>query len=261
MKLAELCSKAVDYAKNGKRVDLRGNLPNTLIKFKPDWHKAEVTGARDLDYYVSDRALGELFRRIDLYDPNEPLRGFPATPPDDITPLDDAISRALKPLVRYALAGLNGATGSALPGAENPHARGLHARYTREMRCICATHTLVEAADVRLTEEEVVLGTILANCTQPRWRSDRAYRLQLQSKTLVRDIRADIVPGEGGGQPAAAAAAAELEVRLREGLRSAWATWEWAQHHRKREYIESFSLIALGVVLDCLKRLGELPDN
>lgn len=283
MKLSELCSKAVDYAKNGKRVDLRGNLPKTLIKFKPDWHKAEVTGARDLDYYVSDRALGELFRKIDLYDPNEPLRGFPATPPGDIAPLNDAISRALKPLVRYALVGFtfdfSGAAGSGSPappsrkppppppavaGADNAHAERLHARYTREMRCICATHTLVEAPDVRLTEEEVVLGTILANCTQPRWRSDRAYRMRLQSETLVRDIRAHIVPGEGVGSQAAAAATgtgAESEERLREGLRSAWTTWMWAQHHREREYIESFSLIALGVVLDCLKRLGELPAD
>ncbi|KAH8995448.1 RdRP-domain-containing protein [Lactarius akahatsu] len=278
MKLAELCSKAVDYAKNGKRVDLRGNLPKTLIRFKPDWHKAEVTGARDLDYYVSDRALGELFRKIDLYDPTEPLQGFPTTPPGDIAPLDDAISRALKPLVRYALVGFtfdfNRATGSGspsrkppppppppAPGPKNAHAERLHARYTREMRCICATHTLVEAPDVRLTEEEVVLGTILANCTQPRWRSDRAQRMRLQSETLVRDIRAHIVLGDGGRSPAAAATGIEeSEERLKERLRSAWATWVWAQHHRDREYIESFALIALGVVLDCLKRLGELPD-
>ena len=270
MKLAEMCSKAVDYPKNGKRVELRGNLPKTLIPFKPDWHKAEVTGARDLDYYESDRALGDLFRKIDLYDPHEPLRGFPATPPGDIAPLNDAISRALKPLVRYALVAESAPSRNppppppaTPPGAENEHAERLHARYTREMRCICATHTLVEAPDVRLTEAEVVLGTILANCTQPRWRADRAYRLRLQSETLVRDIRAHIVPGEGGGSLEAATATGtetRAEGRLREGLRSAWGTWVWAQHHREMEYIESFSLVALGVVLDCLKRLGELPD-
>ncbi|KAI9446032.1 RdRP-domain-containing protein [Lactarius indigo] len=275
MKLAELCSKAVDYAKNGKRVDLRGNLPKTLIRLKPDWHKAEVTGARDLDYYVSDRALGELFRKIDLYDPTEPLRGFPTTPPGDIAPLDDAISRALKPLVHYALVGFtfgfSGTAGSgsppppsrkppAAPGPKNTHAERLHARYTREMRCICATHTLIEAPDVRLTEEEVVLGTILANCTQPRWRSDRAQRMKLQSETLVRDIRAHIVPGGGSPATPAIGSGGESEVRLKERLQCAWATWAWAQYHRYREYIESFALIALGVVLDCLKGLGELPD-
>ncbi|KAF8267887.1 RNA dependent RNA polymerase-domain-containing protein [Lactarius quietus] len=262
MKLAELCSKAVDYAKNGTRVELRGNLPKTLTKFKPDWHKAEVTGARELDYYVSDRALGELFRKIQLYDPHEPLHGFPATPPGSIAPLSDPISHVLKPLVRYTLVGIGSRSRSSAspePGADNAHAEGLHARYTREMRCICATHTLIEAPDVRLTEEEVALGTILANCTQPRWRSDRAYRMRLQSETLVRDIPAHIVPGDAGSV-GAAGTGAQSEERVKEGLRCAWATWVWAQYHRENEYVESFALIALGVVLDCLKRLGELPD-
>lgn len=68
------------------------------------------------------------------------------------------------------------------------------------------------------------------------------------------------VLGEGGESPAAAATGIGSEERLKERLRGTWATWVWAQHHRDREYIESFALIALGVVLDCLKRLGELPD-
>ena len=74
MKLAELCSRAVDYANNGELVDIY-NKP--LIKFKPDWHKAEVTGARELDYYYSERALGYLLRSINLLDPDEPLKGLP----------------------------------------------------------------------------------------------------------------------------------------------------------------------------------------
>jgi RNA-dependent RNA polymerase len=257
MKLAELCSKAVDYAKNGKPVDLRNNLPRTLIKFKPDWDKAEVTGARDLDYYASDRALGDLFREIDLYDPHEPLKGFPVTPP--MAPLDDAISLALAPLVQYT------ATVSPDAGAGNAaqiDTEALYARYVREMRFICATHTLIDAPDVRLTEEEVVLGTILANCTQPRLRGHRASRLKLQSETLVRDVRSNVIgsaPGDGGGS--GEGGRPSTEQQLRDGLRDAWAMWCWAQHHREAEFVESFALIALGVVLDCLKRLGALPDS
>jgi len=52
---------------------------------------------------------------------------------------------------------------------------------------------LVDAPDVCLTEEEVVLGTILAKCAQLRWRADRSSRMKLHSKDLVDDIDAQIV--------------------------------------------------------------------
>ncbi|KAH9989050.1 RNA dependent RNA polymerase-domain-containing protein [Russula compacta] len=276
MTLATLCSKAVDYAKNGKPVDLR-NAPRTLSKFKPDWDKAEVTGARDLDYYMSDRALGHLFREIDLYDPTEPLKGFPVTSSPASTPPDDAISRALAPLVRYSVVDSDsGSSAMAAAAAENAQVEGvkeLHARYAREMRCICASHALVvdAAPDVRLTEEEVVLGTILANCTQPRWRRNRADRMRLHAEMLVLDVRSHVVPpvpSDGpGGRPGPSSSSSSTERRprslllLRDGLRDAWAMWCWAQRHRDEPFIESFSLIALEVILDCLERLGALPND
>ncbi|KAI9452160.1 RdRP-domain-containing protein [Russula earlei] len=252
MKLAELCRKAVDCSKNGRRVDMR-NLPKTLTKLKPDWYKAEVTGARESDYYVSERALGHLFREVNLLDANELLEGFFVTPPT--APLDDAISRALAPLVERVL----GSHAGLAKAAEDAQIEGLHARYRREMRYICMTHTLIEAPDVGLMEEEVVLGTILANCTQPRWRKDRASRLRLQSGTLVDDIRSDIIPSLSGTD----GPGSSTERQDRDGLRDGWAMWCWAQRHRdgKSAFIESFSLIALGVILDCLERRGMLSDS
>ena len=257
MRLAELCSKAVDFAKNGVPVDINGGLlPKLLIKFKPDWDKKEVTGARELEYYESDRALGDMFRSIELRDPNEPIDGFPTTPPGMIAPLEDPISRALAPLVQNTLnTNTTTTTITAAPGpppAEIPQADELHAHYVREMRYICVTHTLVDAPDVRLKEEEVVLGTILATTTQPRWRADRAQRMRVNSGALVRDIRAQIVRTANEDKP--------TDEELRAGLPVAWEMWCWAQHHRDKEFIEGFSLIVLGVILDCLKRLGALPD-
>ncbi|KAI9446026.1 RdRP-domain-containing protein [Lactarius indigo] len=258
MRLATLCSKAVDYAKNGVPVDISGNnLPKLLIKFKPDWDKKEVTGARELEYYESDRALGHMFRGITLRAPNEPIAGFPTTPPGLIAPLEDPISRALAPLVQSALnTTTTNTTNTALepPGVEILEPEELHACYVREMRYICVTHTLVDSPDVRLKEEEVVLGTILATTTQPRWRSDRAYRMRLHSGALVRDIRSQIIPKAKEDAP--------TEEELRAGLPIAWRMWCWAQHQRDKdkEFIEAFSLIVLGVVLDCLKRLGGLPE-
>ncbi len=103
MKLARLCSQAVDYAKNGNPVDIHNNLPKPLNRFKPDWHKAEVTGARELDYYVSDRALGELYRNINLNDPKEPIEDLSVEGSGGTAPLEDPISRKVAPLVRSTL--------------------------------------------------------------------------------------------------------------------------------------------------------------
>ena len=158
----ELCSKAVDFAKNGVPVDINNRVPKPWIKFKPDWDKKEVTGAREVEYYESDRALGEMFRRIHLHDTSEPIEGFPTTPPGLIAPLEDPISRALDPLVQKTL-NTNTTTTDPGPAAAGELARGeeLHACYVWEMRYICMMHTLVDAPDVRLKEEEV--GYIMAN--------------------------------------------------------------------------------------------------
>jgi len=118
------------------------------------------------------------------------------------------------------------------------------------MRFICMTHSTAVSPDVHLTEEEVVLGTILAKCTQPGWRAERAGRMRTQAETLVRNLRAQVVPVN---LPLA-------DEELRRGLHDAWVMWDWAQHHRGEEpFIQSFSLIALGLVLELLGWLGVLP--
>jgi len=251
MKLAALCSQAVDYAKNGNPVEIHNNLPKLLIKFKPDWHKAEVTGAREIDYYVSEKALGHMFRNIELLDPEKPVEGLPTNPPNAKSPLKDPISHVLAPLVQRAL-NSNPDTHGAEPDSEseNGHAEQVHEHYVREMRYICITHTLVDAPDVRLKEEEVVLGTILANCAQSRWRSDRTYRMKLHVESLVDDIRGQIIQMEE----------TQTEEQYRSGLSRAWAVWDWAQHHRDGEFVESFSLIALGLIFNNLKQLDGLPQ-
>jgi hypothetical protein len=50
------------------------------------------------------------------------------------------------------------------------------------------------------------------------------------------------------------------DEQFRSGLSRAWAVWAWAQHHRDKEFIESYSLIALGLIFDYLKRLDGLPQ-
>jgi len=130
------------------------------------------------------------------------------------------------------------------------------------MRYICITHTLVDTPDVRLKEEEVVLGTILAFCVQPRWRSDRSYRMKLHAEELLEDIHAQLVQCKEVGSKTATEE--QQQQQLRAGLPDAWSAWCWAQHHKddkEKEYMESFSLLILRIVLDCLKHLGGLPES
>jgi RNA-dependent RNA polymerase len=244
LKLAKLYSKAVDYAKNGTPVDISTDFPRPLIEYKPDWKKEEVTGAREHDYYESDRALGHLFRKIDPHEVDEPLEDLANISPEVTAPLEDMITRTITPLIQTTLN-----IGFEASGAESVKTKGLYMHYVGEMRYVCTTHTLLDTPDVRLAEEEVVLGTILAKSTQPRLRSDRTNRMQVHAEALVRDIRAQMAPT--GDQPTV--------EEYRDGLRNAWEMWSWAQHHRNNEFIESFSLISLGVILDCLQQLGALP--
>ncbi|KAI0251715.1 hypothetical protein BJV78DRAFT_1208176 [Lactifluus subvellereus] len=106
------------------------------------------------------------------------------------------------------------------------------------MQYICMTHTLVNA--VRLTEEEVVLGMVLARCAQPRWRTDRSYRMQVHAEGPVQDRW-------------------PLEDMVRAGLSNVRAVSSWAQHRGNKEFME-FLVVVAGVVLDRLERLGELLE-
>ena len=246
----------MDYVKNGIPVDLHNSdVPKPLIKFKPDWHKTEVTGARDFDYYESDRALGHLFRNIALYDPKEPI--------EDISteclapPLEDPITQAVAPRIRNALdLTQDEAAAAEQASVDDGYAEQLHAHFAREMRYICVTHTLVDAPDVRLTEEEVVLGTIAADSTQPRWRHNRSDRMRQHAGALAGDIYVQIFQCEEEEEEKSRK---PTDEQLLAALPRAWSAWCWAQYHRDREYIESFALLVLRIVFNCLKALGGLP--
>ncbi|KAI0284919.1 RNA dependent RNA polymerase-domain-containing protein [Russula brevipes] len=244
MKLARLGRAASNYATNGSTVRMDNKLPKPSLNSKPDWHRPEVPKPHQVDYYESKRVLGHLFRDIDLHSSNEISDWIPITSPGEVAPLEDGISRTLAPLVQNALKAIPGG-----PQIGSLQTESIFTQYASEMRFICTTHGAAVSPDGCLTEEEVVLGTILAKCTQPGWRAERAGRMRTQAETLVRNIRAQVVPVN---PPLA-------DEELRRGLRDAWVMWGWAQHHREEPFIQSFSLIALGLVLELLGWLRVLP--
>ncbi|KIJ69127.1 hypothetical protein HYDPIDRAFT_23984 [Hydnomerulius pinastri MD-312] len=239
LKLAEMHSQAVDYPKNGNKVDI-SNLPHSLIKFKPDWHKAEEDTPRSSDYYESSRALGILFRNIKLDDMPQP------TQPG--SPRDDAISEALLPHVRLQLQQVRSRQSSA------DWIDPLYTSYRDELAYMSTTYSISKAPGSRLREEELVVGTILAKCSQKRYRKDRVFAMKECVNFLVQDMKQELVGRMDD--------VSEDDLRVK--LSHAWAAWEYSVQKaalpvEERFGSQSFGLIALGLVLECLERLGGLP--
>jgi len=211
------------------------NLPRPLIRCKPDWHAAEVVSPRHSDYYESARALGHLFRSITLDDPAEMEDAGPIT-----NPISDPITCVLLDKV------LPHVGDSAYIQRSPSEIRPIFRRYHDELRYICATHTLSNEPGTSLLEAEVVIGTILAKCSQKRWRKDRIYRMRLHASTLVKDVQNNLKEN-----------ISELKTypELLRGLDLSWKAWHFSILNRKDFGANSFGLIALGTIFECLDKL------
>lgn len=236
-------SWAVDYPKNGNKVDIK-HLPRSLIRFKPDWDRAEEDAPRSSDYYESDRALGHLFRNIALESMPDTLPRYQGEA--EVQP----ISRVLWPLVRRHL-------------SESPSRTRVtwietfYMAYCEELTYMSSTYSLSSVAGSRLREEELVIGTILGKCTQKRYRSSRLHAMRENVGFLVQEIKGQLV---GRFEDSL------TENELKEKLVVAWEMWLFGLERARTspgegaEFgSESFGLIGLGLVLECLERLRSLP--
>ncbi|KAI5116848.1 hypothetical protein M0805_006803, partial [Coniferiporia weirii] len=245
IQLAKLCNEAVDYPKNGKAIDI-SKIPRRLIPYKPDWKRNEDEPlAGDAEFYRSERALGHLFRKVDTESRASPTCGLSAPAPL----VDHPVYNALKHTVDAKLKN-SGVAETTLESVQK-----LFRRYAAELRYICTTHTLTDYS-ARLSETEVVIGTILAQCSQHRWRKDRIFRMRLHTTNLVKEIKEEIVPKR----------LHEMSIlETKTALEFAWTAWKLITEKistpeaAKNDFgLNSFSLIALGVVIDCLEHLNTL---
>lgn len=217
-------------------------MPRALIKFKPDWDMAEEN-ARSSDYYKSDRALGHLYRGITLEDMPEVL------PQRQGNAEAHAIFKALDPLVRLHLPSSSGHMHTPATRIDS-----LYVTYREELAYISSAFSLSKAPGSRLREEELVIGTILAKCPHKGYRTSRLRAMRENVGFLVQDVKEQLV-GRIKDLP---------EDELQGRLAVAWDAWrfslEMATSSPGENFgPESFGLIALGLVLECLERLGSLP--
>lgn len=228
-----MCSQAVDYPKNGIPVNI-DHSPRQLIPYKPDWHAAEVDTPRLSDYYISTRALGELFRNITL----EKLDTKNPANYTQLLPLTDPISLALKPLIARQVRLRNGKY--ADPDGKSADILQLFHNYKDELQFISLAHTITSIPGDRLQEEEIVVGTILANCSEKRHRNERTFRMQVHISSVVQDIQRALLP--------------DPQNPTIKNLQTSWSAWDFGLRNVGFG-TNSFCLIALAVIFDCLEKL------
>ncbi len=251
LKLCQVHSDAVDYPKNGTPVSLN-RVPKPKSDLKPDWHAPETV---DLDssnnFYQSQRAIGKLFRAIDL--PETHVRAarrkrqqvredeadldevFAALCMNDIEgdPLESAVeSRVAEYIsvddpkseyVKLAIESLN--------------------RYSIELEGICACNAIQRHKTAMLSEEEAVVGTIVAKSSQRRRRREAMSQLREQTGFLVKGVRDELSGDDDSSQY--------------DWLAMAWTAWKVSRHLKDRFGAHSYGWIALGEVFDGMKAIEQ----
>ncbi|KAG8945824.1 hypothetical protein FRC04_012271 [Tulasnella sp. 424] len=227
LRYAKLHSDAVDYPKTGVPVKIDHMPKPTDI---PDWYCPESADPNNGDYYESIRALGVLFRAVQLGDP-EPA---PAERPVN---QEDTVRNALQRKVFNIL------NNSEVGPVDVYFFHQLFAVFSNRLRHQCAHYSLAQSTNSRLNEEEVVLGTILAKTTafnESRKRKDLIDGLAEQSRDLVGLIKREIRNSS--------------VLSLPEQLNRAWACLDVAFEMARADEFgsNSFALVALTSVLDVL---------
>ncbi|KAF6766302.1 RNA-directed RNA polymerase 2 [Ephemerocybe angulata] len=256
MKLANLHSDAVDYPKSGNPVD-RSSIPRPKQGARPDWNAPETVNVdKNTKYYPSSRAIGRLFRDINLPSENQTRQGATrsttmnrrrrrrrgtATEEEEeefSCFASDYIHTTIELQVQRFIA-----TEEHFNAHLEAEAVQLFSRYVTELQGICITKTLSSARNAELTEEEALIGTIVEKTSQPRRRTDMISRLRESTDILVRGIREQIEGDEDD---------TEEEV-----LERAWFAWQVALGKGRRFGAQSFGWVTLGAIFEAIRKIEE----
>jgi hypothetical protein len=256
LKLAQLHSDAVDYPKSGKAVDIRA-IPKLKRPQRPDWNAPEtINPERDDHYYKSNRAIGRLFRDVELDDipsvlqqprrrgkaSRRPRRGTqdPPTHTSSSESIDSVVFDLIKDQVEEFLLDSSG------PWEESTleDIARIFKRFSTELAGIAVNCTLSNKVDGMLLEEELIVGTITQKTSQPRTRTEYMTKVRKHTDTLVKGIRREIEGDE--------------DRTLEEYLVYAWLGYKLSFAEVKETFgAKSFGWLALGAIFDAIKQLEE----
>lgn len=246
--LAELHSKAADYPKTGMPVDVQ-EIPRSTLDCRPDWSAPEGQDGDSPIYYKSSRWIGRLYRAIDLDHVPESTSSVLQTPTkfpsiDKVVeifdrnkfPANDPVIEALRVRITPFVASPYRYSKKRIDSLWD-----CYRSYVTSLRTICTTFSIAQRHAAMLSEEEVVVGTIVAQTSQPHMRKERMAKMREHSGQLVFRTAARIV----GSQP----------DDNKEALKRAWVAFRVSTVQADAFGSRSFGLIALRELFNALRKL------
>jgi hypothetical protein len=249
--LAELHSWAVDFPKNGIPVPIE-KIPQPKTRVRPDWNAPEINITGNANYYESQSILGKLFRKIELpvlSGSNYETRAQPRRkrkgklePEDMFANLSLGGSRipndSISTRLHRKLSKLVDLKDNEDMATSMSH---LFDHFATELEHICFQHSLSRHAVRRLSEEEVLIGTIIARSAQPRLRKDNMSSMRMESSVLVQRMWKELE-----GSP---------DEPIRDWANRAWMAWKVSQMKKDVFGGRSFGFMALRAIFETIKAL------
>ncbi|EIN05636.1 hypothetical protein PUNSTDRAFT_137130 [Punctularia strigosozonata HHB-11173 SS5] len=262
--LAQLHSDAVDFQKSGRPVPM-SLVPRLLFRAKPDWNAPETIQPDRANFYTSTKAIGKLFREIQLPSLEDAeVQGRPqwkkmARQPGTFT-LEDAMDNLsleddgtdpISIVLRARISEfLDADAMDEIEDAEWDSIGDLFERYTGELHNICAHNSLVQGRRwTSLTEEEVLVGTIVAKTSQPRKRKEVMGKMREQATILVNGVRSEL--------------SGDDNTPMDNWLKNAWVAWQFAATEEENDVFgsKSFGIIAIGSILEAIRTIEDSLRN
>ncbi|SJL03505.1 uncharacterized protein ARMOST_06861 [Armillaria ostoyae] len=262
--LAKKASHAVDYPKVGNPVQMAHLPPPTDRHRRPDYLSGEgVNPNVRRGFYPSRKILGILYRSV---------------PVDEYHPRKDETNHIDHKLLDHFLElHLHMASDLRMNPDEDllEEMRHVLDEYCQQLSAIAKAHTVSKGSAANLSEAELVCGCIMEHYTDHRKRMETVKSMNLQTHELTRAIRREFKPPEEDNNEVfdddddeddefSAVLLNEHDIhhlcikfnRARAGWVAAQEALDDARQEKAVSFgPESFSVIALGVMLDVLKEL------
>ena len=236
--LAKLHSDAVDYSKSGIPVPMdevpRPEGPREIPE-RPDWLEPETGFRTRVKVYKSQKAIGHLFREIDLrsgqsqgnVDDEEDMDSELDNGMGTMSLNDDSTNDSIRRCLRSRMSEF--IYDDRITKNRRSHLETLFADYVERLKQICSTYSLRWRRS--LSEEEALVGTIKARTSDPRRRRYLTSKLREQTNQLVADVIDEMI--------------GEENMPADKRMAVAFFSWELSSRKGEKFGARSFSWIAL----------------